>query len=129
MANEQNLKPLSERTKAEQRRIATAGGIASGKARREKKAFREYIEAILEEEGLLNGKPATKKEIISARAVQILLDPKAKNDDFLKAFEKVRDTIGEKPIERAANIIEDASLERMKQDYAYTDAGEEPDTQ
>lgn len=48
MANEENLKPQSERTKSEQREIATKGGIASGKARRRKKAMKERLQEALE---------------------------------------------------------------------------------
>ena len=60
----QNLRPQNTRTKEEQRRIAKAGGVASGKARREKKlmsailadylarqkgydSFDKYIEKVL----------------------------------------------------------------------------------
>ncbi len=48
MANEENLKPQSERTKSEQREIATKGGIASGKSRRRKKAMKERLQEALE---------------------------------------------------------------------------------
>lgn len=41
-----NLVPLSERTKTEQRRIATAGGKASGVARRQKRTMREIAEMV-----------------------------------------------------------------------------------
>lgn len=41
-----NLVPLSERTKTEQRRIATAGGKASGAARRQKRTMREIAEMV-----------------------------------------------------------------------------------
>ena len=41
--NEKNLIPLNERTKSEQREIATQGGIASGKARREKKTIQKIL--------------------------------------------------------------------------------------
>ena len=37
MANEQNLKPMNQRSKEEQREIARKGGVASGRARRAKK--------------------------------------------------------------------------------------------
>lgn len=47
MANEKNLKPQSERTKSEQRRIAAAGGKASGVARRQKKAAKDVAALIL----------------------------------------------------------------------------------
>ena len=45
-AKTENLVPLNERTKEEQRRIATAGGKASGVARAKKRALREIIETI-----------------------------------------------------------------------------------
>lgn len=38
---------LADRTKAEQKKIATMGGIASGKARREKKTMRQLAEICL----------------------------------------------------------------------------------
>lgn len=37
MANDENLIPMNRRTKSEQRKIATAGGKASGAARRKKR--------------------------------------------------------------------------------------------
>lgn len=47
MANE-NLIPLSERTKDEQRKIQKKGGIASGKVRREKADLKKKVNQILE---------------------------------------------------------------------------------
>lgn len=41
------LIPLNERTKEEQRRIASEGGKASGAARRQRKAIKETVEMIL----------------------------------------------------------------------------------
>ena len=46
--NEKNLIPLNERTKSEQREIATQGGIASGKARREKKTIQKILAELLD---------------------------------------------------------------------------------
>lgn len=43
----ENLIPFNQRTQEEQREIARQGGIASGQARREKKALREQIELLL----------------------------------------------------------------------------------
>jgi hypothetical protein len=45
----ENLIPMSERTKDEQRDIATKGGIASGEARRAKRDFRASMMAALAE--------------------------------------------------------------------------------
>lgn len=41
-----NLVPLNERTKTEQRQIAKAGGKASGVARRQKRTMREIAEMV-----------------------------------------------------------------------------------
>ena len=103
MANEKNLIPFgdSKRTESEQREIQRKGGIASGEARRKKKLFRE----ILEEQmngigGTLNGKEATRKELATYNMVKLITSGRAKDNDFIRAMEFVRDTIGEKPTER-----------------------------
>lgn len=90
MANEQNLKPLNTRTKSERRKIATMGGKASGEARRERKAFKDALLLALETEQ--DGKTIQDIGIDS-------LMSKYKSGD-LKAFEIVRDTIGEKPTDK-----------------------------
>ena len=90
MANEQNLKPLNTRTKDERRKIAVMGGKASGKARRDRKTFKDSLLLALEtiqEDG----------KTIQDIGIESLMG-KYKNGD-LKAFEIVRDTVGEKPTE------------------------------
>ena len=47
MANDENLIPMNRRTKSEQRKIATAGGKASGAARRKKRDMRKAAEMLL----------------------------------------------------------------------------------
>lgn len=47
MANEENLIPVTQRTKSEQREIAKKAGIASGKARRKKAEFKKALEIVL----------------------------------------------------------------------------------
>lgn len=47
MANEQNLISLGDRTTDEQRAIQSAGGKASGEARRKRKAMKEQAEMLL----------------------------------------------------------------------------------
>lgn len=47
MPNEKNLIPFDERTESEQREIAQKGGIASGVARRRKKALKEAADFYL----------------------------------------------------------------------------------
>ena len=87
MANEQNLKPLSSK---KAREIGRKGGIASGEAKRKRKAFKEALLLALEIEQ--DGKT------IQDIGIESLLG-KYKSGD-LKAFEIVRDTIGEKPTEK-----------------------------
>lgn len=47
MANEENLVPFDERTESEQREIASAGGKASGAARRRKKSMKQKMQLLL----------------------------------------------------------------------------------
>lgn len=47
VANEKNLIPFDERTESEQRDIRSAGGIASGAARRRKRSLREAADIYL----------------------------------------------------------------------------------
>jgi hypothetical protein len=86
MANEQNLKPLNTRTKSEQREIAKKGGLARGKQRREQKTLKEELLLLLSE--------GNTQEKISVAVIN-----KALSGD-LKAFEIIRDTIGQKPTDK-----------------------------
>ena len=47
MSGEQNLIPFDQRTEAEQKAIRTAGGIASGVARRRKRSMKEAADLYL----------------------------------------------------------------------------------
>ena len=47
MSNEKNLIPFSERTESEQREIRSAGGIASGAARRRKRSLKDAADFYL----------------------------------------------------------------------------------
>lgn len=94
MANEQNLQPV--RSKSEARERGRAGGKASGKSRQERKTFREGLLLLLNEplkdkEGNSTGK--TPQDAIIAALVK-----RAANGDT-RAFEMIRDTIGEKPVQ------------------------------
>ena len=92
-----NLKPNTRenRTKEEQKQIAIKGGIASGKARREKKTLRQCLEILLER--TLKDKKGI--EMSGAEAVSLKVFEKALKGD-IRAFEVLRDTAGQKPIEK-----------------------------
>ena len=102
MANEQNLKPQNLRTKSEQREIARQGGIKSGEARREKKLIKERILERMGEsdwDDMIDG--------LIARATE--------SD---KAFELLRDTIGQKPSDKIDLSIEDESAREVDEYFA-----------
>ena len=92
MANKENLVPLSTE---KAREIGSKGGIASGKARRDKKNIRLAVEALLERD--YKGKDGI---ILSgAEAITVKQMEKALKGDT-KAFEVLRDSAGQTPIER-----------------------------
>lgn len=106
MAGEDNLIPMSQRSKEEVREIARKGGKNSGKARRAKKNMRESLEILLGMP-LKAGKPADVeqiknfaelkgKNITVEQAMLIAQIQKAlKGDTQSLAF--LRDTSGQKP--------------------------------
>lgn len=91
--NPDNLIPV--RSEEEAREKGRNGGIASGEARRRKKMLKECFEVLLDKEfKSKDGKVATGAETLAMTVFQ-----KAQRGD-LKAFELVRDTAGEKPIDK-----------------------------
>lgn len=86
MANSENLKPMNKRTESEQREIAKKGGIKSGEVRRARKTLKEELLLLLE-----NGNTQNK--------ISLALIKKALKGN-IKAFEVIRDTIGEKPVDK-----------------------------
>lgn len=89
MAGSDNLIPLNKRTKEEQRAITTAGGKASGESRRARKTLKEELLLLLSEGD-------------TQKSVTVALLQKAIDGD-VKAFEVLRDTIGEKPVDKVEN--------------------------
>lgn len=84
MANEENLKPFdSNQSREEAKKNGKKGGIKSGEVRRERK--------LLKDELLLLLSTGNTQEKISLALIQ-----KALKGDT-KAFEIIRDTVGEKP--------------------------------
>jgi hypothetical protein len=108
MAGKENLISLADRTTEEQREIAKKGGIASVKARRERKAFKETLELLLNMP-LYDGKKQSinsiksfanikGKNITTHEAMLIAQVQKAMKGDN-QSITFIRDTIGEKPVE------------------------------
>ena len=95
----ENLKPVTKRTKNEAREISKKGGIKSGEVRRERKKLKEELLLLLSEGD-------------NNRKMSIAIFERALNGDT-KAFEVIRDTIGEKPKEQ----IESTNIEMSYEDY------------
>lgn len=108
--NEENLIPLSERTKSEQREIARQGGISSGKARRQKRTMKDTM-SILMSMAVKEGDIPDIEEIKSVAelnklnmdietAICIKQAMKAVKNGDTKAAEFCRDTSGNKPVDK-----------------------------
>ena len=102
----ENLIPLSERTKEEQREIAKLGGIKSGEVRKARKTAREILQEMLQRQlsndqiddilgtsKNLLGEEKTAYAVINAKMIQIA----AAGDT--KAYNAVRDTVGDAPVQ------------------------------
>lgn len=89
-----NLKHVNERPKEEFMAISSKGGKNSGAARRERKRIRDTLEDMLSH-------GTTQEDIVAA-----ILE-KALGGD-VRAFETIRDTVGEKPADRLE--VEDTEL-------------------
>lgn len=108
MANKQNLKPFtSEQSREEAAKNGHKGGVASGEARRKKRDIRRAMEMLLEKE--YNGKGG---EVLSgAEAIAVKQFQKALKGDT-KAFETVRDTAGQRPVEKVEQVNIDMEYEQ-----------------
>ena len=110
MPNEQNLKYIApgELSKEEAAERGRKGGINSVKSRRRKKLLRECLEELLdtEQEVKINGVTLKKT---NAELLSVTLMKKALKGD-VKAFEVLRDTAGEKPIDKVMVADVDQSV-------------------
>lgn len=98
---QKDLIPLNQRTKEEVKEIARKGGINSGKARRNKAMLKDCINILMEKKFVdeKTGKKITGAELLSVdlfeKAVAELDTAKK-----AKAFEVLRDTSGQKPVDK-----------------------------
>lgn len=87
---------------------ARKGGINSGIARRERKTFKEDLITMLSDSDI--------QERISTAIIKRALD------GDIRAFEVIRDTIGEKPIEKTENgviLSYEAVLKEVEDKHEY----------
>lgn len=109
--NPQNLIPNSERTPEELREIARKGGIASGKARREKITMRKTLEMMLEEIGDKdNG--LTYKQLATLGLIKgAVLGNNANYKTILETIGEIEANNNETP-SVTVNIVDNSKLEK-----------------
>lgn len=100
MANEQNLIPNSARTPSERRENASKAGIASGKARRQKKSLKQKMQLLLSLPAAHNDQTELSamgvdpedmdNEMVLVRALFL-----AAADGDTRAFDRIMDVLGE----------------------------------
>ena len=106
MANEQNLQPNTTLSKEEAKKLGRAGGIASGKVRKQKKLIKDSIEMVLG----LDVKSSKMREQLKKLGIEdedmnnqlalvVAMVQKGLKGD-VQAFNTIRDTVGQKPIDR-----------------------------
>ena len=104
MANEKNLVPFtSEQSHEEAVKNGRKGGIASGEAKRNRKMLRDCIDYLFEREDAMvlgaDGSPMSGAEQLAYNLfVKALSEPDTAK--AAKAFEVLRDTAGQKPVEK-----------------------------
>lgn len=104
MANEQNLVRGDEVHKFTPEELSR-GGKASAEARRRKRDLREALELLLEKEFTdKNGIKATGTEVITAK----LFEQASKGN--IKAFETIRSTVGQDPVQKVMIAEVDQSV-------------------
>jgi ribosome-binding factor A len=110
MANDKNLKPIQ--TESEAREKGHNGGVASGKARREKKAIREILSEILDSEikdSPQFAKVATKMGIETDKSVKdiftLICLMNSLKEGNIADLEKLSKLLGEDKRDENADVI------------------------
>ena len=119
MANDENLLKAEELTSEQLRARATKGGIASGKARREKKAMKETLSVLLSMQ-LQDGRGA---DIETIRSISAL---KGKNISVQEAIMLAQIKKAMKGDTRAAEFVRDASGNKLAESVALSGSVNNP---
>lgn len=123
MANTQNLIKNEDLTPEQRRRNASKAGKASAKKRQQNKTFKEIISKFLD--GQVSDERLKQQMIdfgfadeeVSNKSCAVFALWREAIKGNTKAFELLRDTIGEKPIEQIQNINPPViNIERPKDD-------------
>lgn len=124
---QEDLIPMSKRTKAEQKKIATKGGIASGIARRRKRNMKDAIDMLLSNPCDLKSKDGKSIKLLAkqlgikeedvdnqmAMIISMFKVSMSGGKNSVSAATFLRNTVGEKPVE----VVEmNASVNQVAQE-------------
>ena len=115
--NPENLTFNTGKTQEELREHLRKAGIASGKARRDKKNLRLALEALLERR---TADPDTGKKMTGADLITLKLYEQAVQGN-VKAFEVIRETIGQNPVQKVMLAEVDADVIAEVEGAVYED--------
>ena len=106
---QENLIPMSERSKDEVRELGQKGGIASGEARREKATMKKTLEMLLNEK---NNKGKTYRELTTLGLIKGAVDGKAENyKTIVQLLGELQEQANEPP-SLNINIVDNSNLEK-----------------
>lgn len=107
---QENLIPMSERSKDEVRELGQKGGIASGEARREKATMKKTLEMLLNEK---NNKGKTYRELTTLGLIKGAVDGKAENyKTIVQLLGELQEQANELP-SLNINIVDNSNLEKV----------------
>lgn len=114
MANEKNLITQAERSKEQAKAISRMGGLARGKQRKARRTFKEIAEQMLQlktpediKNKLINKFPELKNlDLKNSDAITLAQLARAISGDT-KAFEVIRDTVGDRPVNVNVDVTTD----------------------
>jgi hypothetical protein len=92
---EANLIPTTKRSKSEVRKNAAKGGRKSGEVRRQKKLLKDCLDELLQRQW----ENRQGEKMSGSEAISVAVFKKALAGD-IKAYEVVRDTAGQKPVDK-----------------------------
>ena len=91
----ENLIPANKRSKEEVRKNSAKGGRKSGEVRRQKKLLKDCLDELLQREW----ENRQGEKMSGSEAISVAVFKKALAGD-IKAYEVVRDTAGQKPVDK-----------------------------
>lgn len=107
-----NIENLKTPSTEEARERGKKGGLASGKARAEKKRLKEAVESVLS----ASYKNKDGENLSGYELTAIALFDKARSGD-VSAFNSIRDLIGEKPTDKLETTIKSTENQKLASEY------------